>query len=76
MIIRKIVGDAWGNRRASTSVSEDALLEHARDIVCRARARSAVDGGFGCELDLHQADGFALVAPVAEGATGLLHYHR
>lgn len=57
-------------------MTEDALLEHARDVVCRARARSAVDVGFGCDLDLHQAEGFAFVARVAEGAAGLLHYHR
>lgn len=75
VVIRKSVGDAWRNRCVGTGVTEDALLEHAGDIVCGAFARSAVDGGFGCELDLHQTEGFALVANVTEDAAGLLHYH-
>ena len=56
-------------------MSEYALLEHSRDVVGRALARSAVDAVLGSDLHLHQAEGFALVANVAEDAAGLLHHH-
>ena len=72
-VVCKIVCNTRRGWCAGTVVTQDALSEHARDIFCRAGAWVALDGRFRRELDLHQADRFALVADVAEVAAGFLH---
>lgn len=55
--------------------AQDTLLDHAEDFGGGAVVRIAEDAGLAVEeLDLQEADGFAVVAGFADLALGFLHY--